>query len=131
MRDCTVRTAIKTFARNCRKPTRSILMILGNLLLIFKNKTLSELFLGRIYVDSIEEGRLQTDSHDRKFAKIAIIYLDEKDEHGNDIIIQHRGSKKECNHIVIGNAQYQNPINFVPRKPLVSKVDKLIESDED
>lgn len=96
---------------------------------------MSELFLGRIYVDVIEPGRLETDKYGRRYAKIAVILLGEPDEHGNDIIIQHRGSKAACNHLIIGNAQYQNPINYDSRRsiiatPLPSKMDYRVETQD-
>lgn len=88
---------------------------------------MSNLYLGRIYVDSIEDGRIVKDKHGRRYAKIAVIMLEEKDQFGNDILIQHRGTKLENNHIVIGNAQFQSPINYVPRDTVSSKIDRLTE----
>lgn len=92
---------------------------------------MDKVFTGMLCLSKIDESRLQTSEETgQTWMKVGIVMLEKPDRFGNDIIIQHRGTRGK-EHIIIGNAVRKGEINFdFPHKKVPSKLDTRVESDE-
>ena len=95
---------------------------------------MDKVFTGMLCLSKIDESRLQTsDETWQTWMKVGIVLLEKPDKFGNNIVIQHRGTKGQ-DHIIIGNAVKKGEIKFEFPHPnhsgVPSKIDTRCECDE-
>ena len=83
-------------------------------------------------VSKIDQERAKTSAETgQTWMKVGLILLEKPDRFGNNVIIQHRGTRGD-EHIIIGNASYKGEIkyDFPHHKTVPSKLDSRVEKDD-
>lgn len=88
-------------------------------------------YTGTVDLDKLEQGRIiESDRTGHHWFQIAIIILEKPDKYGNEVIIQHRGTKGK-KHLIIGNAVCKGKIEFkFPQGKMPSKMEYRCEQEE-